>query len=92
VQGPHPPALFSAPLSFPDPHTGYTLVDPQHGSGVEAEGSLYRTTDGGATWSPVGRTPVDGRLICPTRLERGSTGPLRSTPGLDWVQNLAADP
>jgi photosystem II stability/assembly factor-like uncharacterized protein len=62
VQGPHPPGLFSAPLSFPNLHTGYTLVDPQHGSGVEAEGSLYRTDDGGATWSPVGRTPADGRI------------------------------
>jgi photosystem II stability/assembly factor-like uncharacterized protein len=84
--------LFSAPLSFPDLRTGYVLVDPQHGSGVEAQGSLYRTDDGGASWSPVGSTPVDGRIEFTSPQSGWLAGGLRSTlwhtadGGRHWTQ------
>jgi photosystem II stability/assembly factor-like uncharacterized protein len=62
--------IVGVPLSFPSLRVGYALVDPLHSSGVEAEGRLYRTEDGGATWTPVGTTPVDGRIEF-TSAERG---------------------
>ncbi|HJZ36420.1 MAG TPA: DUF4232 domain-containing protein [Solirubrobacterales bacterium] len=86
------PPLFTAPLSFPNLRTGYVVVDPQHGSGVEAEGSLYRTDDGGAHWSPVGSTPVDGRIEFTSPRSGWLVGGLHSTlwhtadGGRHWTQ------
>src|SRR5690349_4184708 len=49
------------------PFTSFSFVDARRGwalvGGGTVTGTLYATTDGGATWMSVGPTPFDGDLV-----------------------------
>jgi photosystem II stability/assembly factor-like uncharacterized protein len=48
------------------PGTAFSFIDARHGwalGGDTVTGTLYATTDGGATWTTVGPTPFDGDLV-----------------------------
>ena len=46
---PQPHPIMDLWLSFPDTHTGWLMLIPDHGMNSEP-GDLYRTDDGGANW------------------------------------------
>lgn len=79
-------------------HTAYTAILQAFGSGkdMKRSGGVYRSTDGGITWNPVGSGPLsdgalavavapDGRLFASYITNKVQGGLLCSTDGSTWL-------
>jgi photosystem II stability/assembly factor-like uncharacterized protein len=79
---PTPPHCFSASplLDLVNAQLGWMLCGGQPGAGNEAK-SVYRTADGGRTWSELTSTPMTGRL------PRGGIGSLGYPVGISFARN-----
>jgi len=77
---PVPPSLAARYPDGASVHTsfvgsaGWMSVVPVHGSGV-AVADLYRSVDGGRTWTPLGRHPFAGPIRFATPLQGWALGP-----------------